>query len=378
VKVAVEASVLARRRKTGVDYYTRGLLRALVDEMRDAEFALLHFGRPGADLGVAGRNVRTRAVPMHPRLYRALVKRFVPPPLDVIARTRAHVYLFTDFVCFPLRHPARRLVIVYDLSFVLHPEFVARGNRTYLAKGVRRSVEVADRVITISETVRDEIVAHYGVEPHRLAVAPPGVDAGFFSRRPDDEVERVRRAHGIERPYVLFQGTLEPRKNLDGLLDAWELLPEPLRREHALVLSGGKGWLDRPLLRRVETLGRRGLPIVRTGWIPEADLPALYTGARAFVFPSHYEGFGMPVLEAMACGTPVIASRVASIPEVVGDAGLLIDPRAPESITAALETLLFDSALVERLRARARARARDFEWQRTGRLVAGVLRELAG
>lgn len=378
MKVAVEASALARRHKTGVDYYTRGLLRALVAEMPDAEFELLHFGLSGADLGVSGDNVRSRSVPMHPRLYRALVKRFVPPPLDLLARTRADVFLFTDFVCFPLRRRARQLVVVYDLSFVLHPEFVARGNREYLAKGVRRSVAIADRVVTISEAVRDEIVAHYGVEPRRLAVARPGVDAGFFCPRPDHEVETVRRAHGIALPYVLFQGTLEPRKNLDGLLDAWELLPEPLRQRHALVLSGGKGWLDAALLRRVEALERRGLPIVRTGYVPETELPALYTGASAFVFPSHYEGFGMPVLEAMACGTPVVASHVASILEVAGDAALLVDPRAPQSIAAALETLLSDAALAARLGARGGARALDFGWERSGRVVAEVLRELAG
>ena len=378
MKIGVDATVLARRHKTGVDYYTRGLLRGALPHLTADDIDLCYFGNPGADLGVHGRRVRPRPIPwFSPRLYRALLKRAVPPPFDWLARTHADVWLFPDFVRPPLRRAAPSVVVVYDLSFELVPQFVARGNRDYLRRGVRTALQRATHVLTISASVAQEIVRHYGVSADRLTVAPPGVDLERFRPRSAADCAAVTERLGIDRPYVLFQGTLEPRKNIVGLVEAFERLPIALRRDHALVLAGRPGWLDAGIQARIARAQQAGCAVVTPGYVAEADLPALYSGARLFVYPSHYEGFGMPVLEAMACGTPVVTSRAAALLEVSGDAALHVEATDADALSAGMQDLLLDASRRDTLRQRGRSRAEHFRWETSGRVLASLLTQLA-
>lgn len=377
MKIGVDASVLARRHKTGVDYYTRGVLRAALPHLGADELDLCYFGRRGTDLGVSGPHVRARAIAwMPPRLYRALMKRAVPPPFDLLARTRADVWLFPDFVRLPLWRVAPTVVVVYDLSFERTPQFVARGNRDYLRRCVRDSMRRASHVLTISTCIAREIATHYSVSEERLTVAPPGVDVDFFRPRPPHEIAEVTRRLGIASPYLLFQGTLEPRKNVDGLVDAFVRLPAAARRGLALVLAGRPGWLDHDIQAAIARARQAGCVIVTPGYVPEADLPALYSGARLFVYPSHYEGFGMPVLEAMACGTPVVTSTAAALLELCAGTALHVDASQPDAIATAMHDLLGDAARRDDFGHRGRARAGHFQWDASGRTLAAILTRL--
>src|SRR5918992_1835719 len=254
------------------------------------------------------------------------------------------------------------VVTMHDLAWVHDPaHFTARGVR-FFERGLTLALEEADLVLCSSQaTLRDCEAAGFGRD--RLRLVPLGVEVTSAS---EETVERVRRRYGLERPYVLWTGTVEPRKNLAGLLRAFE----DVEADADLVLVGPRGWN--------QDLGAlvAGATRVRTlGFVPSADLGALYAGARLFCFPSLLEGFGFPVLEAMAHGTPVVTSKGTSTEELGGEAAVLVDPRDPASIASGLQLVLSDDDLARRLAAAGRERAARFSWERCGDLVRRAYEE---
>jgi glycosyltransferase involved in cell wall biosynthesis len=209
------------------------------------------------------------------------------------------------------------------------------------------------------------------VDAGRIQVIPEATDALFQPVIDPTELARVRHLYHLDRPYVLSVGTAEPRKNLVRLLTAFAACQATLPVTHELVLVGGRGWLTGPLEAAARPLLAAGLLRV-LGYVPQTDLPALYSGAAAFAYPSIYEGFGLPVLEALACGAPVLTSNRSSLPEVVGTAGLLVDPDASAAIAAGLCALVTDAALAANLRRRGLSRARQFSWEMAARATLAV------
>jgi glycosyltransferase involved in cell wall biosynthesis len=266
---------------------------------------------------------------------------------------------------------------LYDLTFLTLPATHTAENRVHCSVGLARALARGGTLCAISESVRAAASAKLGVEARRIALAPPGIDARFAPRG-DAEVELMRRELGLAGPYVLSVGTHEPRKNLAGLLEAWRLLPEALRGRHLLVLAGATGWAgaasDEPLAGAVERLGL-GAEVRLPGPVDDRLLPALYTGASAFVYPSLGEGFGLPPLEAMACGVPVVASDRPAIPEAVGSAAELCDPESPERLAAAIARVLGDPERAAALRAAGRERARRFSWRATAEALRAAWRD---
>jgi alpha-1,3-rhamnosyl/mannosyltransferase len=234
---------------------------------------------------------------------------------------------------------------------------------------IARSLEKAHGIAAVSRAAADEITRGFGVRREKIEVVPNGVD-GFFSPGSADEIRRF----GItENDYILFTGTLEPRKGVAELLDAWERIDRAPR----LVLAGDSGWGESSLRRRIESHPRRS-EIVVTGYVVRDTLRALYRGALAFVYPSHFEGFGLPPLEAMACGAPVITSDGGALSEVVGDAAVVVPRRDAASLRAAIERVISERALREELVARGFARARLFSWDDSARTIAAMLERAAG
>jgi glycosyltransferase involved in cell wall biosynthesis len=267
----------------------------------------------------------------------------------------------------------RNVITVCDMTPLLFPGSHGRMNvwhhRFVLPVILRR----ADRVITISDCSKRDIVRLCGIPEEKVVVTPLAADPAF---RPDPEGTAGSAVTGLPRPYILNVGTLEPRKNLEGLLRAFgaakrEGLP------HTLVVTGARGWGRSRLAAIVEEL-RLEESVVFTGFVDDHDLPHLYAGADFFVYPSLYEGFGLPPLEAMACGTPVITSNVSSLPEVTGEAALLVDPRSVTDLAAAMVRLAGDASLRETLRERGLARARLFSWERTAAETLTVYRGVLG
>lgn len=264
---------------------------------------------------------------------------------------------------------------LFDLTFLSHPGAHTLDNRLHCLRGLARALARGARLVAISRSTRHDARRLLGVDEEGVEVVYPGAGEPF---RPRDEAEvrRVRERYGLSRPYVLTVGTREPRKNLGALVEAVHGLPPALLREYALVVVGGEGWLECGLDERAGEAGEAEVRLL--GKVPDEDLPALYSGASLFAYPSLYEGFGLPPLEAMRCGAPVLTSRVASLPEVVGEAGLLVEPGDPVALRDGLATLLSDPERRRELRTRGLERAGAFTWEETARRTLAVYRSAAG
>jgi glycosyltransferase involved in cell wall biosynthesis len=262
------------------------------------------------------------------------------------------------------------VVTVHDVLPLRAPEHFSQLIARRYAVLARLSTRRAARVVTGSAHSRDEIAGLLDVPIERISVTPYGVEPRF--RPGDPDLDLLARRFGVRTPYVLCVGTLEPRKNLTGAVRAFEGVHADFP-DHALVLIGGRGWKSGELER---LLRRTPLPVVRTGYVSEDELVALYSAAECFLFPSFAEGFGFPVLEAMACGTPVISGDRSSLPEVVGDAGLLVDPGSTEAVADALRRLLGSPELGQDLSGRGLERSRLFTWDRCAEATAAVYREV--
>jgi glycosyltransferase involved in cell wall biosynthesis len=272
---------------------------------------------------------------------------------------------------------AARVVTIHDLVAFTHPKTIPRKYALYMRWLIRRAVGATDRIITVSESVREDVIRRLKADPERVDCIRLGVSERFTP--PDEEeVARVRRAHALHAPYLLFVGNLEPRKNLPGLVEAFRRVVARHDGPLDLAVAGQVAWKSDALLpaMRARDVSER---VRALGYVPPEDLPALYAGAEVFVFPTFWEGFGLPVLEAMACGAPVVASRVASIPEVAGDAAVLVDPESPDSISEAILRVLTSPELRDGLRRQGRERAIAFTWEQTARATLTTYRAaLAG
>jgi glycosyltransferase involved in cell wall biosynthesis len=293
----------------------------------------------------------------------------------ILRRLQPDWYISTFFL--PPVTPCRAVVLIHDLSFRAHPDYYPLSIAAYMRLLAGQAIRRAEVVVALSEFTRGEIMRFYPAARGKVVVVYPGVGAEF---RPDTEDDsRALSALGVRQPYVLAVGNIHPRKNLGRLLDAWLRLPVPASTGDgslpapALTWAGLDRWGSGELINRA-----LGAGVQLTGFVPAAYLPALYRQAEALVYPSLYEGFGLPPLEAMACGTPVLTSNTTSLPEAVGDAAVTVDPTDVEALAEGLARVLFDGALQRDLRARGLARAAEFRWERTaarlvGRLESGAL-----
>ncbi len=269
----------------------------------------------------------------------------------------------------PRWRPCPIVLTVHDLIGMLFPENLPPVARWYWGRWLPRTVRWADRVIADSEHTRADLVRLLGLGPERVDVVHLGVDPAFRPLRDSDALTTVRARYGLPGSFVLYLGTIEPRKGLDTLIAAFASLAGHL--PHHLVVVGKKGWYADALFRQVEALGLRQR-VHFVGYVADEEIPAIYNLADLFVFPSRYEGFGLPPLEAMACGTPVVASAAASLPEVLGEAALLVPPADSAALAGAMRQALQDSELRARLHARGLDRAAQFSWESTARKTASV------
>ncbi|MCB1070551.1 MAG: glycosyltransferase family 4 protein [Verrucomicrobia bacterium] len=370
MKVCIDIqSAIAQR--AGVGRYTRTLVEHL-SRQRSPQDALslfyFDFRRRGGAPACLGAT--ERAIHLIPgRVVQRAWKSLEWPPFNWFAG-KADVYHFPNFILPPLTR-GKSVVTIHDVAFLRYPETIEERNLRYLTRLMRKTVERADRIITVSEFTAREIQQLLGVPKEKCAAIPSGLDDAFVPAR-DEACRRFREQHHLPRPYLLTVGTLEPRKNIPFLVYLFESLDSDID----LVIAGMKGWKTEPILHRIETSIRRNR-IHYLDYVADEDLPALYTGAEAFLFPSLYEGFGFPPLEAMRCRTPVISSCTSSLPEVLGDAAILAEPYDVEAWLEAISKVLGDSAFRTTLKAAGEARAAQFTWSETARRTWDVYRSLA-
>lgn len=345
----------------GIGRHTRGLVSALAPLARGHEIALLVFGAPRAGAVNAPPGMAVRVVPLSNRWATIGWQRLrIPLPVDILSG-RMDLYHASDFVLPPVRR-ARSLLTVHDLSFLTTPDCADASLQAYLSRVVPRSVARAHHILADSESTRRDLVDLLGTPPGQVTVVYPGVEARFQPQHDPAALARVRQRYGLgDGPFILGVGTLEPRKNWPSLMRAWTHLRQASRLPHRLVIAGGQGWLVDSIFQAAHS-SPLVHDIVFTGFVDDADLPALYAAADVFAFPSRYEGFGIPVVEAMACGTPVVCADNSSLPEAAGDAALLVACDDEDALAAALQRAIEDSALRARLRSAGLAQAARFTW----------------
>ena len=301
----------------------------------------------------------------------------IPLTLSAELRKNPVDVLHVQFTAPPFA-PCPVVVSIHDLSFEHLPETFKRRSRAQLRLTVRRSARKAAHILALSEHARADIVATYGIAPERVTAIPLAAADRFRPVTDERELQRVRHTYEIAGDYILTVGSIQPRKNLGRLILAYARLRRdaPQGVHPRLVIVGRQAWVFGETLRAIRESGFAD-SIILTGYVPEADLPALYSGASCFVYPSFFEGFGLPPLEAMNCGVPVITGNRTSLVEVVGDAGILVDPLDPDAIASALLRVLNDRDLCDALRVKGLNRSRQFHWQETAKRTLEVYERAA-
>ena len=311
-------------------------------------------------------------------LHRIWHRARLPIPIET-AIGRVDLFHEPDFVLPPTLPRTPTVLTVHDLTFVRDPESAFPRLRRYLNRVVPRSVARATHVLADSAATKNDLVELFHTSPDKITVLYGGVDARFAPVRDPERLTAVRTKYNIGLdPFVLGIGTVQPRKNFQRLVQAFFHLPPPAFASGLkLVIAGGKGWLYDDIFAEVKRLGLEGW-VLFPGFVDDDDLPALYSAADVLAFPSIYEGFGLPILEAMACGTPVVTSAASSLPELAGDAALLVEPTDVDAIAAALRRLLQEADLRRRLVAAGFDQARKFAWEKAAAQLLEIYTSFAG
>jgi glycosyltransferase involved in cell wall biosynthesis len=369
--IGVDASRALVAQRTGTEYYSASLIEALARLPEAERYPFALYTNSSSEVEAREKlgfplppSWRVRAIPF-PRLWthaRLSLEMAVEPP-DV---------LFVPSHVVPLWHPRRTIVTIHDLGYIHYPQAHTASSRLYLHLSTRFSARAARRVIAISEATKRDLITYYKVLPRKIRVVYHGRDPIFAPVEDNKRIAEVAARYGINQTYCIHVGTLQPRKNLMVLVEAWDQLRTKVERPPQLLLAGRRGWLYDSLLDAVEARNLGNL-IKFADYVEREDLPALYSGAMALTFPSLYEGFGLPALEAMSCGTPVLASDASSLPEVVGDAGLLLDPHDPSTWAGVVQRLMRGKALQRDLSRKGLERAANFTWEQCARQTLTLL-----
>lgn len=358
--------------RTGIGTYTYELAKRMKDR-EGVEFCgnVFNFlGRRNNEELLAGITMPVRENKLlHYGIYRR-VWRYLPIPHECMFPGRVDLSVFFNFIV-PPNIRGRVITTVHDLTYLRYPETMKKSNYKHLTRGMDYSVKRSDKIVTDSLFIKQEIQTYLGVPEDKISVVycAPSLASGSA------DYGEVCKKFGIQGEYILFVGTIEPRKNVGRLLRAFDLLKGEHKLPHQLVLAGGKGWQDEQIFQTLQNT-RFADDIVRTGYVSAEEKNTLYQNASAFVFPSVYEGFGIPPLEAMTWGCPVVCANAASLPEVVGDAAELVDPMDESSIAKGILRVLTDHAYAQQLIEKGRVQAKKFSWDRSAEQLFAVCKEV--
>ena len=370
MKIAFDCSPLLKQ-KTGIGWYCYHLLEEFINIPED-EFSLFSFSlksrKPDLPLGWKERpKTHYHFYAPLPKVSLLLLSKCFGEKVSRPLMAAVDVAHFTNFTAFPIRG-AKTVLTVHDLAFLRFPRTIELKNYITLKACLRFSLDIADQVIVPSFSTKNDIVDFYKYPEEKIVVIPLGVNHDIY--RPIADIHSLnafKQKHSLGR-YILFLGMLEPRKNAARLLDAYSILCKKMGVKQApdLIFGGGRGWKNKAFEVKYQNLDKPIRNKIRfLGYLPQEELPLLYSGADVFVFPSLWEGFGLPPLEAMACGAPVVTSNVSSLPEVVGDAAILVDPNSAEEIAEAIYQILIDEHLALRLKSSGLTQAAKFTWSNT-------------
>ena len=367
MRIAIDASTISTQ--GGPRTYVLGLLEALLSLDCENEYTVfyndsVHLGRfPKAlEIVLPGRNPVAR-------LWREHVL------LPLACRREKIDLLHCPKSAIPFFSPCPVVVTLHDLIPIKHPETEKFAARVYWRMQIPNAARRSDFIITDSEHARKEIIDDFNVESELVKAIMLGFNPAMSVACTPEAAEMVRQKYSLPDRYILYVGTIQPRKNIPTLLEAFNILKRDNGIPHRLVIVGRKGWLYDELFARISELGR-GDDVIFTGFVPDEELPAIYAGADLFAYLSFFEGFGLPPLEAMACGVPVVVSNTSSLPEVVGDAGIAVEPGDVAAVAAAILKILTNTEFATELRERGIRRSTAFSWDRCARETLQVYCEV--
>lgn len=370
MRIGIDARLVYYSR-AGIGQYILRLAEALagLEEAREDEFVLLQSRKDRTQIASDCNFSRVSLwTPSHHRLEQQILR-------FEISRLRLDLLHSPDFIP-PFRRNCKSVITVHDLAFLLYPHFLTKEAARYYGQ-IDQAVRRTDHIIAVSESTRQDTIKLLGVPERKITVIHEAASPIYRPIAPDEARRHVSKAHGLDRDYILFVSTIEPRKNLPGLLQAYRKLLDGYKCSQELVLAGSRGWLSEEVYETVEALNLSD-HVRFLGRVPSQQLLYLYNAARVLVHPSFYEGFGLPPLEAMTCGTPTIVSNVSALPEVVGDAAILIDPHDIDGLTVAMWHVLTDENLRASLSTKGLKRAQIFSWKHAAQETLNVYRRVVG
>jgi len=366
MKIGINGIPLTKR-LTGVGFYTYNLLLNLAKLFPETEY----------DLFLPRRSLVPLNLPNLKPIFCPFVKGIIweQTRLSHECRRRGVDLLHCTNYIVPIISQTPIVLTIHDLAVLRYPQTHPWKRRFKHQLLLRRSIEKAKLIIAVSRFTAQEISSIFHFPGERVKVVYEGVSPFFFPWKDEDRLNQIRKRYNLPSKFILYVGTLEPRKNISSLLLAFEMLKSQRKFPHKLVITGDKGWIYGEIIKTWKRMEIKR-EVIFTGYIPIADLPGLYGLAQLFVYPSIYEGFGLPPLEAMACGTPVVVSNGSSLPEVVGEAGIIVDPKRPESICQGMERVLGNSSLQSQLRDKGLKRVKEFTWEKTAQMTQKIYEEV--
>lgn len=375
MRIAIDYTA-AIRQGAGIGAYVRNLVTAMLAQDTSNQYTLLTSGRSTKERPFPeAENVRGHSLLVPDRYLNILWYRWQVPFPPTLFSGPVDIYHGPDFALPPLGQKVRKVVTIHDLAFLEHPEYAVSSLAAYLRKVVPEAIKAADIVATISHEVSRTLIDHFQIPQEKLVVIPPGVGKSFHRITDPIILDATRHKFALKHPLVLAVGTLEPRKNHMGLIKAFYQAQKKKNGPAMLAIAGGKGWLYEETMHLVDEL-KLDKKVRFLGRVSDLELITLYSMADLFAFPSFFEGFGMPPLEAMACGTPVITSNVSSLPEFASDAAFLVNPHNTDEIAQAISRLLEDKQLHRELQEKGYQRAREYTWERSAQKMLHVYQQI--
>lgn len=377
MKIAFDANPLFRANKSGVSYFTQGLIEALTKAANPEDRLIGQYhnflGRKPTSVLPSFSKTTYKETTLIPTKAINIARRAgLQPPFEMLLRSRADIFLFTNFVAMPVVTGGKKVSVIYDMGFLDCPQYVPDRLASYLRKWVPYTTKNSDLLVVNSEFTKLQLLTHYQLPERKVIVIP--IPPAPQSKPTAGTLKKF----SITKPYILFVGTIEPRKNIINLVKAFASLPEKIRSSHSLVLAGGKGWKDAKSLDVIQQLQRKGISIILTGYVSDGEKAALYKDSLFCIQPSHYEGFGMPILEAMSFGKAVVCSDISVFKEVAGNAALYCSQDDSKDISLSIEKLIIDNKLRQNLEKKSSQRIATYPtWDQIGTDFYNRLKKLA-
>lgn len=378
MKICITTDILNNFIWTGINYYIYYLLKNLlkIDEENEYKFFYLQGIKDKyPQYFLDNKNVE-HIVFRYPQLLRKIFMYssiyFNLPTIENFVKD-IDVYHSVNNFSFPCKD-SKLIFTVYDLTPILFPKY-HKDNVVKLSKHFNKFFHSSNKIISISESTKNDLINYLNIPEDKIKVIYLAAEEGFYQIKDKEKIKPVLDYYGITKPYILYVGTLEPRKNIENLLRAYFKLSKNIKDEYLLVLAGTKGWKYEPIFKLIKELTLES-NIIITDYVKHNDLPLLINGASLFVYISFYEGFGLPVLEAMACGIPVITSNTSSLPEITGDAGILVDPKNVEEISFSIQNVLENSYIQKELSIKGIKQSKKFSWEKTALLTLETYKSL--